>query len=357
MIIPPLKHLYVNPSGECNLGCLHCWIAPERSATPFKTRKRSEMEFTPEEFSGLLEQAVELGLINLKFTGGEPLLRSDFTQLYRISAEHTQKLTVDIETNGTLVPDGLWDLFEEYPPGSVSVSLDSVSSGEHDDFRNTPGAWKRSVAFIGELVKRGISTQIIMSTAAFEVQPVLEMASFCRNEGVSSLKINPVQPVGRGESLLDHRGGIHTILSFADELLRSCGMSVILDLPPALLPLNRIKYSGRCPIHNLLGVLPDGGISFCGIGFSCGELVMGNFLKDNIEDIWNNSELLAKLRVQVPAEFEGICGNCIHKNRCLGNCVMQNFYSNSNFTSAYWMCREADRAGVFPQTRKIQPDA
>ena len=266
-------------------------------------------------------------------------------------------MIVDIETNGTLVPCGLWDTFDEHPPRSVAVSLDSVNAREHNDFRNTAGAWKRTVAFTEELVRRGINTQIIMSTVKFEAQPVLEMALFCRNTGVSSLKINPVQPVGRGKYLLGQKIDIQTIISFADELHRKCGMSVIVDLPPALLPLHRIKDSGWCPIHNLLGILPDGGISFCGIGFSCSELVMGNFLNDSLGNIWSNSDQLKKLRVQVPAEFEGLCGNCIHKSRCLGNCVMQNYYSSGNFTSTYWMCREADDAGLFPRTRKIEPDA
>ena len=357
MNIPPLRHLYVNPAGECNLACKHCWIAPQRSEAPFQTRERLESEFSVEQFVNLLNQAVELGLKNLKFTGGEPLLRSDFLDLYRIASEYSGNLIVDIETNGTLVPDGLWDVFEKHPPRIIAVSLDSVNAEEHDDFRNTQGAWKRTVSFAKELVKREINTQIIMSSVTFEVQPVLEMALFCQNIGVSSLKINPVQPIGRGKNLHEFRIEIKKIISFANEIHNICGTSVAVDIPSAFLPLNRIKGSGSCPIHNLLGILPDGGISFCGIGFSCGELVMGNFLKDSLKDIWNDSDILKMLRIQVPMKFIGICANCIHYNRCLGKCVMQNYYSNSDFTSSYWMCQEAENSGVFPETRKIRPNA
>lgn len=357
MNIPPLRHLYVNPVGECNLACKHCWIAPKRSETPFQTRNRLDSEFSPEQFMDLLDQAVELGLKNLKFTGGEPLLRSDFPELYRTASEHSSKLIINIETNGTLTPDGLWDVLEDHPPRTVAISLDSVNAEEHDDFRNTKGAWKKTVSFAKELVKRKINTQVILSSVAFEVQPVLEMALFCQNIGVSSLKINPVQPIGRGKNLHKSRVDIKRIVSFANEIHKICGTSVSVDIPAVFLPLNRIKDSGWCPIYNLLGVLPDGGISFCGIGFSCGELVMGNFFKDKLKDIWSNSNLLVKLRIQVPAEFEGICGNCIHSNRCLGKCVMQNYYSNGDFTSSYWMCEEAEKTGIFPETRKIKPYA
>lgn len=357
MTSPPLIHLYVNPTGYCNLACKHCWITPRRSGSPFTVRERLKEEFTPEQFRDLLDQAVDLGLKNLKLTGGEPLLRSDFPILYRAAAEHSAGLYVNIETNGTLEPEGIWEAFDEHPPGSVAVSLDSVQPDTHDEFRNTPGAWKRTVAFIGKLVELKINTQIIMSTADFRIEPVLEMAAFCKNAGVNSLKINPVQPVGRGRELKTPESGMKRILEFAKAVLSNCGNSVILDMPQAFLPLNRLPLAGRCPIHNLLGILADGGISFCGIGFFCSELVMGNFLKESLNSVWEDSYLLKKLRRELPADLQGICGNCIHKNSCLGKCVMQNYYSCGSLNAPFWMCEQAESEGLFPKTRKIDPNA
>ncbi len=354
MNTPPLRHLYVNPIGQCNLACKHCWITPERSSQTFETRRRLESEFTPDQFADLLDQAVELGLKNVKFTGGEPLLRSDFPELYRIAAEcPSEKLIIDIETNGTLVPDGLWKSLEKYPPRQIAVSLDSIHEEEHDSFRNTPGAWARTVDFVKEMVKREINTQVIMSIVELEVDPALRMALFCQETGVSSLKINPVQPIGRGKDISVSSGNIEKLLYFASDIHSKCGTSVSVDVPMAFRRLDRIKDTGSCPIHTLLGILPDGGISFCGIGFSCSSLIMGNFLKDDLREIWENSDLLRKLRTDVPARFEGICGNCIHVNKCLGNCIMQNYYTTGKFNSSYLMCQRADEAGIFPSTRKV----
>ena len=285
MTPPPLIHLYVNPVDDCNLACSHCWIAPCRSGEPFATRKRKANEFSPVQFSMLLDQAAELGLKYVKFTGGEPLLREDFPKLYHIASEHSAGLGVNIETNGTLEPKDLWKAFERNRPDSVAVSLDSVKPLVHDDFRNTPGAWKRTVAFIENLVDLEINTQVIMSTADFRAEPVLEMAAFCDKSGVSSLKINPVQPIGRGTGMNTPALGMKKILKFSKQVFAKCGNSVRLDLPPALMPLSRLPQAGHCPIHNLLGILPDGGVSFCGIGFSCQELVMGNFLRKSLRII------------------------------------------------------------------------
>ncbi|MBD3278892.1 MAG: radical SAM protein [Candidatus Aegiribacteria sp.] len=353
MTLPSLIHLYVNPVADCNLACSHCWIAPSRSGEPFATRNRKTSEFSPVQFSMLLDQAADLGLKHVKFTGGEPLLREDFPEIYCVASKHPAVLEVDVETNGTLQPEGLWKAFAKNRPNSVAVSLDSVKPDLHDDFRNTPGAWNRTVAFIHKLVELEINTQVIMSTADFLVEPVLEMAAFCGNAGVSSLKVNPVQPIGRGTGMNIPALGMEKILEFSRQVFSKCGGSVRLDLPPALMPLGRLPAVGHCPIHNLMGILPDGGVSFCGIGFSCPELVMGNFLRKSLRIIWNDSPILKKIRRELPEELQGICSNCIHKNSCLAKCLMQNYYSCGGFTASYWMCTAADEEGLFPKTRKI----
>lgn len=357
MTVPPLTHLYVNPAGECNLACSHCWITPGRSGAPFSVRERLEEEFTPEQFRELLDRAAALGLKNLKFTGGEPLLRSDFPLLYRAAAEHPAGLFVNIETNGTLEPEGIWEAFEEHPPGSVAVSLDSAVPEVHDDFRNTPGAFRKTVSFIEKLVSREVNTQVIASTVDFRVEPVLEIARLCRDMGVGSLKVNPVQPIGRGAKLHGSGTRIENILSFARNIHETCGRSVAVDVPPAFLPIDRLRESGRCPLQNLLGVLASGDVSFCGIGFICGELVMGNFITGDLERIWREHPLPVQVRTLLPGELEGICGNCIHSSVCLGSCVMQNYYSTGRFTAPFWVCSEAEKEGLFPNTRKIRPDA
>lgn len=353
MNLPSLTHLYVNPSASCNLACIHCWVSPERSGPPFRTRNRLEGEFTPDIFAELLDESAGLGLKYLKFTGGEPLLRSDFAELYSLAASHPSGAAIDLETNGTLVPEGLWRAFDISPPRLIAVSLDSSDPLLHDAFRNTRGAWKRSTGFVRNLIERGISTQVIMSVLACDAGPVLEMARFCAELGVCSLKINPVQPVGRGAGLRSPERDVREIIEFSREVHERCGHAVTVDVPPAFLPLGRLREAGVCPIHNLLGVLPDGGISFCGIGFTCPELVMGRFPEDDLETVWRLSPLLAKLREEVPAMIEGVCSRCIHLSGCLGKCVMENYCTGGSFTSPFWLCREAEKAGLFPGTRLV----
>jgi SynChlorMet cassette radical SAM/SPASM protein ScmF len=348
-----LIHLYVNPSSECNLSCAHCWISPNGSGLGFSTRDRRSGEFTVTQFTDLLAAASGLGLKRLKFTGSEPLLRADFAELYMAAANCPASPEVCIETNGTLEPPGLWEVLEAHPPGLVSVSLDSTESDVHDSFRGVPGAWERSRGFIGRLTAAGIITQVIMSVAETEIEPVLRMAMLCREMRVHSLKVNPVQPMGRGVKLTGGADRAARLIAFSRHIHSLLGPSVLVDMPPAFMPLNRLKASSMCALLNLLGVLPDGGISFCGIGFSCPSLVMGNFLRDDLAEIWRSAPVLDRLRSDLSVGLNGICGDCIHEPSCMGNCVMQNYGSTGSFREPFWLCAEAERAGLFPSSRRV----
>jgi SynChlorMet cassette radical SAM/SPASM protein ScmF len=350
--IPRLTQIYVNPSGECNLACAHCWISPDRSGPGFGTRDRQPAEFTVDSFAGLLVAASGLGLARVKFTGSEPLLRSDFADLYMAAARCPAAPAVDIETNGTLEPPGLWEALAAHPPGMVSVSLDSVDPEVHDRFRGAPGAWERSRAFIGRLASSGVIVQVIMSVAETEVKPVLRMALLCREMRVHSLKVNPVQPMGRGSAMLDRESWAERLIPFAKTLFSTLGPSVTVDMPPAFMPMDRLPARSACPLLGLLGVLPDGGISMCGIGFLCPSLVMGNFLQDDLAKIWISSPVLERLRTDLSTGLNGICGDCVHEGSCMGNCVMQNYSSTGSFKEPFWLCAEAERAGLFPPSRR-----
>lgn len=348
-----LSHLYVNPASSCNLSCAHCWVSPARSQHPFETRDRESDEFTPVQFRELLKAASGLGMARLKFTGSEPLLRSDFAELYTSAAECAGSPKLDIETNGTLEPPGLWEALDIHPPGVVSVSLDSVDPLLHDRFRGTPGAWERSRSFLSRLVSTGIMAQVVMSVVDLHTGPVLEMARFCRDIGAASLKVNPVQPMGRGEELVGEPGRTPDLIAFSREIFNLTGPSVLVDMPPAFVPLNRLRSHPGCPVLSLLGVLPDGGISFCGIGFSCPSLLMGNFLRDGLEDIWLSSPVILRLRKDLLEGPEGICRDCIHLGYCRGKCVMQNYAVTGGFREPFQVCAEADVKGLFPSGRRV----
>jgi len=342
--VPPLGVLYINPAGGCNLHCRHCWV--NEGAAPGGT-----MELTV--WLDLLEEARGLGCTSVKLTGGEPFLYTDIVSLYRYIGKNFGNLTV--ETNGTLRPDGIFQAFEDYPPTQVSVSIDSADEDTHDNFRGVPGSWRKSVEFAGELVKMKITNQIIMSISTTEREPVENMIGLVDKLGAGSLKINFITPSGRGIDESFYRGfSVRDALEFFRWLTEKTPEWVLPSLPVALVPVNRLAGMSYCPVRNLLGVLPDGTFSLCGVGFSRKEMAWGRYPEVSLEEAWNSSPVLRKIREILPAGLEGVCAICLHRDSCIGRCIVNNNETGGSPTSPDAFCQAAWEAGLFPATRLIE---
>lgn len=341
--LPVLGALYINPAGGCNLHCKHCWV--------------NEGSFTGELLSlelwkELLAQAKIQGCGYVKLTGGEPLLYEDIVPLYRLIAQSFPKVVV--ETNGTLQPEGLWSAFSETKPFHVSVSLDNAEAGLHDQFRGQTGAWEKTVDFAEKLVANRIGNQIIMSVASIDKEPVTNMIRLVREIGVDTLKINFITPSGRGKgNSFYEKNSIEDILEFFKWIDRETPPGVLPSVPAALLPVNRLKYHGYCPVRNLMGVLPDGTFSLCGVAFSREEMAWGRFPEITVREAWENSPVYRMIRSALPHDIEGVCHRCIHRDSCIGRCVVNNMETGGAVTSPDILCQHAHDAGLFPETRLI----
>lgn len=349
-----LSSIYLNPTRYCNLRCRHCWVSP-----PYSEELSEETgELSVDEMIGIVKEARPLGLTSLKLTGGEPLLRAGLERLLEFCS--VSGIEVWIETNGTLVTERMARMFKELGVSDISVSLDSPVEERHDHFRGKKGAFAEAVRGIKHLVDAGLGPEVIMSLYRENIRNFGSFLGLMTGLGVRRVKINTISPVGRGESLYgtDLVPDIKEILDFYGELrTHYAGFDgfIFLDIPMAFKGLDDIK-GGRCSIcgiKNIIGVLSDGSISMCGIGFLNEKLIFGN-LKDDpaaIKDIWKSSPMLQKIREGVPSKLEGICGMCVLKNMCLGDCRAEVFHNTGSVTAPYWFCQEAYDSGLFPSTR------
>lgn len=106
---PKLPEITFELTERCNNNCQHCCINQPENDIPSLSR-----EMTTELCKDLLRQAASLGAITVRFTGGEPLLRKDFVDLYLFARR--LGLKVLIFTNARLITSELADLFARVPP-------------------------------------------------------------------------------------------------------------------------------------------------------------------------------------------------------------------------------------------------
>jgi len=348
-----LNTLYFYLTEGCNLACRHCWMGPrfDPTGTRYPTLAVKLIETA-------IREAKPLGLSGVKLTGGEPLLHPQFTKILDIIRREGLKLT--IETNGVLCTPEMAAEIAKCPQVFVAVSMDGADAVSHEFVRGVPGSFAATQQGVRNLVAVGIRPQVIFSVMRSNVAQVDKMVPMVEELGAASLKFNIVQPTARGERL--HRND--ETLSIAElieighhveqELAPKTKLKLIFHSPLAFRSLRHVTSGdgcGACGIFGILGVLASGHYALCGIGEQVMELIFGVVGQDKLEKIWWGNTILKSLREGLPRRLEGVCGQCLMKERCLGVCVAQNYYSKSSLWAPFWFCEQAEKAGLFPASR------
>jgi SynChlorMet cassette radical SAM/SPASM protein ScmF len=351
--LPALKTIYFYLTEGCNLACRHCWMGPRFDATG------SQYPTLPvESFETVVREAKALGLNSVKLTGGEPLLHPHFTTLLEIIRREELRLT--IETNGLLCTPEIAAEIAKSPNRYVSVSLDGIDAATHEWVRGVPGSFAAARQAVLNLVATGTRPQIIFTVMRGNVGQVDAIVRMGAELGAESVKFNMVQPTARGEKLHENQETLniadHIKLGryVEEELAPKAKLRVIIDYPRAFRTLRSISRGegcGSCGIFGVLGVIASGHYALCGIGEHVPDLVFGEVGKDRLEDIWWHNVILKALREGLPDRLEGICGRCLMKRSCLGQCVAQNYYRKGSIMAPNWVCEQAEEAGLFPASR------
>lgn len=352
---PPLTTLYMYIAGSCNLACRHCWIEPNYVPSG-KNGKFLSLDHAQK----AIRQALPLGLSSVKLTGGEPTLHPHFRELVILLDQGGLEITM--ECNGTLVDEDLAQFLRATQHFKfISVSLDGADALTHERLRMVPGSFDRAVQGIRNLVKVGLSPQLICTLHRGNYNQVQAMIELGEELGCSSIKFNHVQSSGRGEQMAQDEGLsiselIEIYKAIQNKYSKQSKIPVLFDIPFAFHPVGALQNDslGHCSIFNILGVLSEGELSLCGIGVTTPGLIFGHLDRDNLADIWLSTPALKELRRSIPVELEGVCAVCIHRDFCLGACVANNYHTTGRLTSAYYFCREADELGLFPDSRRRQ---
>lgn len=351
---PPLGTYYVYLTAGCNLACKHCWLAPK-----FQPDGDTGGHLDYDLFALAIEEGLPLGLRHVKLTGGEPLLHPDFTRMVDLLRE--KELSLTIETNGTLLTSSMARyLGSKSTLGHISVSLDGASPDTHDAFRGVKGSFKKACQAIRYLVEVGYRPQVIMTLHKGNVHEIEALVQLAESMGAGSVKLGIVHPSGRGDlmaqrdQVLDFPRLIELGKWVSEYLQESSSIPLYYHWPMAFFSLKQLMaYAGyTCNIFTILGILPSGHMAMCGIGTQVPNLCYGRLGEDRISDVWTSHPMLIDLRRKLPAELEGICGECVLRNRCLGSCVADNYHRSGRLTAAYWFCQEADERGFFPASRR-----
>lgn len=145
-----LGSLDIELTERCNNNCIHCCISLSADDCIAQAR-----EMTTTQVKRILTDAAALGCLEVMFTGGEPLLRLDFEELYLFARR--LGLKVLIFTNACLITPHLADLFAHIPPlVSMEITVYGMHKESYEAVSRIPGSFAKFRRGVDLLLERKI---------------------------------------------------------------------------------------------------------------------------------------------------------------------------------------------------------
>jgi MoaA/NifB/PqqE/SkfB family radical SAM enzyme len=256
----------------CNLKCCHCFADGGRPL-------RNELSF--EELVSVFDQLEDMGVLQVRFNGGEPFMRRGiYDVLEYLEDKKFQKLMI---TNGTLLNE---KAIEALARSDIipTISLDGAKAGVHDAFRGVPGAFERTIKAIKLLKQNGAIFGLNTCVHSKNMGQIEEIIRFGIRLGASRIGLLGLEPVGRmtmtNEYMVSEVEYIFLSLKFL-QLAKKFGkeIEVVQEIFPDEVPLKSIG-TFTCSIDSDGKVYPTNRI----LGDS--RFLVGDLREKSLGRIW-----------------------------------------------------------------------
>jgi radical SAM protein with 4Fe4S-binding SPASM domain len=172
-------------TARCNLNCRHCYIN-----LPASDKAAQAGELTLGEIEYIADQAVEMGAVWVLLTGGEPLLRRDFAEIYMLLKR--KGLLVSVFTNATLIRRAHIELFKKYPPRDIEVTIYGATQKTYEAISRKPGSYAAYVRGLEYLLDAGVRVRLKAMALRSNLEEMEAIAAFGRKYTKDYYRFDPV---------------------------------------------------------------------------------------------------------------------------------------------------------------------
>lgn len=160
-------------TARCNLDCRMCYIHKRKN-----DGEAARKELSAGEWLKLAQTARDRQMLLLLLTGGEPLLRPDFREIYKGCRE--LGLLLSINTNGSLVDEEMVEFFRENPPLRINITLYGASAETYGGLCGDPSAYERTYRAVEALKEAGVRIKLNYSATPWNVGDLPMVYEFAR---------------------------------------------------------------------------------------------------------------------------------------------------------------------------------
>lgn len=284
----------------------------------------------------ILNEARELGVTRLAFSGGEPLTWRGI----EAAADHAVRLgmEVSIYTSGNVdAPERLFRSLKILGCRRFVLSMFGASPITHDRITRISGSFRMTLEAIAALRRLDTEAQVHFVPFVDNFQELGELCRLCRENGVSQISVLRFVPQGRGA--LFRRHGLQQLhnlkLKRSIEQLRRDGFVIRTGSPYNFLLVNKQPEcsSGfdRLIVGPGLDIYPCDAFKQLRAEDVGGTSDYSRLDQFSLRDCWQKSPFLRKVRGYLTTPFGQPCATCTVLNQCLSGCLAQKVIAHGDF--------------------------
>jgi radical SAM protein with 4Fe4S-binding SPASM domain len=321
---------------RCGNDCRHCWLRlPAGSAG-------ATNELTLEEIRRIADEARSLGCREWTISGGEPMLRPDFAEIFELLTSRSARYT--LVTNGKLVTPGIARLLKR--PGAKLVSLYGATAAVHDRVTRTSGSFEaleRGISLLRE-AKAGFTVQIVpMKSNIGDLEAMIRLAESWSPDwrfGAAWLRLSANGDPLRNREIAAERLDPDDVARLDPLPLPAAGTARRDAACPE--PRGTGLYAECLAARRSFHIDPYGGLSFC-------DLVKDPALRIDLRttsfaDAWNEALPALAAAVQAGPEYHERCGRCEYRTECRWCPVYAYLEHRDHSAPVDYLCRAAASA-------------
>lgn len=323
---PPflLKELKIEVTYKCELACLHC----SSDATPSST-----IELDIDSCKKIINDAAQLGVKKIAFSGGEPLGWPGINEAVQTASSAGMEVTV--YTTGNIVNvDTKLGALKRSGATKVVFSIFGATPEEHERITSRAGSFNSTLAAVNIANSLRYDTQFHFVPFATNYKALRGVVAIAKQNHVKKISILRFVPQGRGQLLkgeeLDNYQNVE-LRSTIKELQKS--FDIRLGSPYNFLMLSATPSC--CSAIDRLVISPNQKIYPCDAfkQISSAELSgsadYSDLSRDSLKDCWDKSPYLKTIRDYLTTPFAAKCDKCSSLDSCLSGCLAQKIIANN----------------------------
>lgn len=162
---------------RCNNNCIHCYCN-----LPTNDCKEMAKELSKAEIYRILDEIVDEGCLWLLITGGEPLLRHNFKDIYLYAKK--KGLLITLFTNGTLITEEIAAFLSEWPPLSIEITLYGITESTYEKITRVPNSYRKCMDGINRLLEKKLPVELKTIAMTVNLQELGDMQRYVETLGL-----------------------------------------------------------------------------------------------------------------------------------------------------------------------------